>query len=193
MAECVERLLKLKSFLPAIWDPHKFLASEGGPGEGEMDAETKSKLNIPLLTRTIGDKAWWGFATMISKLHNGIGKLSGWCESCPCHDWLRSSDGRPEADWPQNIVRFQSCREWQGLGKGEGDGHAFQCPRTGVRALQLFSDIVLQTERRGVRTRSPSSWLQRSRPSRNTTTTYKNNCSNLVIHHRRQLAVLFVL
>ena len=57
MGSVVEVLLKFRVVLPATWDPHRFLASESKSKEYKtLDDETKSKLNMQVLTETIRSK-----------------------------------------------------------------------------------------------------------------------------------------
>ena len=147
VAECVRCLLKLRKLLPSIWDPNKFLESENGGGDQGIDKDTKSKLNIPVLTRTIQSDAWWAYAAMIDLLHSCVGRLTKWCESCPCHDWLRVCDRVRRDHWPRSIVQLEQCRDTLGYGSGNGDGAKFQCPMRGKRAPELARGAVLDIVR----------------------------------------------
>ena len=155
VAECVKPMLKLRTVLPCIWDPQKFVEARGsGEGGKGIDDETKSKLNIPLLTRSIRSKEWWGYTMMIHKLHSSVGKLTAWCEGCVCHSWMRQARQAHTADSPlevpEQVIRLEECRRLLQLKNGDGDGRHFLCPMSGKRAPEMARGEYLDVIRSSV-------------------------------------------
>ena len=114
MGAVLEDVLVYRKILPAIWDARRFLQADGASAAADvdrrLDEETKSKLNMPILTQTIKSKKWWAYAAMLKVLHSFVGHLCGWCESCACHHWLRVADHSKLGERPPNVERFEECR-----------------------------------------------------------------------------------
>jgi hypothetical protein len=70
---------------------------------------------------------------MLRLLHDLVGDLLGWAESCPCHNLFRSSGSVSEL--PPAVKELKSCHEKMGM--PVHDGPHFVCPMRAQRALEL--------------------------------------------------------
>lgn len=110
----------------------------GGNGD-DIDGQS-----LELLTTTIRDNKWWGYAMMVHTL-NGLSKaFTSWAEGCSCHGWLRPSKcaglHNQKKQHSEEAMALEKCRRNLGFSAGEGDGvHFIPCPMAGLRAMELAS------------------------------------------------------
>lgn len=91
LSHLLRKLLRVRSSLRMIWDPHKFLhgTQSSSTREVQLEMADKESLNVTVMTKAIRSSQWWMYGEMLSKLHTVQDNAGKWAESCPCHDWLQ--------------------------------------------------------------------------------------------------------
>ena len=113
-----------------------------------MEKEDQENLNLDVLTTAIRSPWWWGYAHMLSSLHQWTADLESWVESCPCHQFLRPMRdpilmGRTLLGDAARTV--EEGRAACGLTRGPAtDGTSFSCPMRGKRAPELASGAITE-------------------------------------------------
>lgn len=133
-------ILRLRGGLVEAWSPQRYMqgfkvTAQAAVGEGQQQPGDNDPLDLELLTRTVQSARWWTYAFMLQVLH-GIAKgLRQWMEGCYCHGWLHPRDDMtPEAEELHRVLKGPG-----GMGF-EYDGSNFQCPLSGLRAVELAID-----------------------------------------------------
>ena len=62
------------------------------------DDRLREEFKFSDVQRAIQSPVWWARCHTLALLHSISGYLLSWCESCPCHDWLRSRLTKVEAE-----------------------------------------------------------------------------------------------
>ena len=151
----LERLLPLRTFLQAAWDPERYHGASQMPEAEEDPAQRAARqdsapeaLDIRGLTSTIRSDWFWGFGAMVFSLNEAQTDFLAWAEGCACHPFrrtaMRARDAAQHGSELEEDVLAVLAASSRELGlDGNGDGRKFlPCPLAGLRAVELASGAM---------------------------------------------------
>lgn len=124
----LRQALPMLEALRGCWVEVKYVLAAQSGAEAEANI---SEFSPQQMTTDLKDDFWFAYARMLLTLHNLSRDLSGWAESCPCHEHLRHSQPAPKA----SQLQAESGLRW-----------VTTCPMAGMRAHQMaageFAGII---------------------------------------------------
>ena len=89
------KLMPLRRFLQASWDPNRYRSGDANAGQAEGEAGLE-EADVPQLTEAIRSNWFWSFGSVILMLNSVSANFASWAEGCPCHPFACSKSVLPQ-------------------------------------------------------------------------------------------------